>query len=252
MPPLFSQHSFQSFLLDRFLAFGPADAPREERVEKAHELVVKMLLRAEEITVKHDVGVISTPWMIVRDAAANSRFSFVEFHQLRKAVGERDEWFQDYKASHAGCTVNTNIKIALTKKLLDQYLRRLLRDPARKQELETVASKPSAHLAVTLETSLSTFLVLSKKRREAFLDLSVKLKNYGYARVHSTPVAIKIITEATEKIETMLEELSTDFPARRDAAVEYLLSLPDFQPTTDPEREQVAAWRSWLSNPLHI
>ena len=244
--------TFRSCLLPEFLPFGAADAPQKERVEKAHELVVKMLLRAEEITVKHDVGVISTPWMIVRDAAANSRFSFVEFHQLRKAVGERDEWFQDYKASHAGCTVNTNIKIALTKKLLDQYLRRLLRDPARKQELETVASKPSAHLAVTLETSLSTFLVLSKKRREAFLDLSVKLKNYGYARVHSTPVAIKIITEATEKIDTMLEELSTDFPARRDAAVEYLLSLPDFQPTTDPEREQVAAWRSWLSNPLHI
>ena len=93
---------------------------------------------------------------------------------------------------------------------------------------------------------------MSKKRREAFLDLSVKLKNYGYARVHSTPVAIKIITEATEKIETMLEELSTDFPARRDAAVEYLLSLPDFKPKTESEREQVAAVRSWLTHPHHV
>ena len=90
------------------------------------------------------------------------------------------------------------------------------------------------------------------KRRAAFLDSKVQLKNYGYARVHSTPVAIKIITEATEKIETMLEELSTDFPARRDAAVKYLLSLPDFQPKTDSERAQVAAVHTWLSDPRHI
>ena len=61
-------------------------------------VVPKMLLRANEITVKQDVGVGQTPWQIVKDAAANSRFSFVEFHQLHKAVNERDELFQDYQA----------------------------------------------------------------------------------------------------------------------------------------------------------
>jgi hypothetical protein len=249
--------TYLSCLLPDFLPFGTANTPREERVERARELAVKMLLRANEITVKQDVGVGQTPWQIVKDAAANSRFSFVEFHQLHKAVNERDELFQDYQASDVGCTVNTNIDRALTKKLLDQYLRRLLRDETKKKELETVVSRPYARGAaagVTLETSLSTFLVLSKKRREYFMDLNKKSKSgsYGNARVHSSPAAIKIIREATEKIGTTLEELSKDFPARRDAAVKYLLSLPDFQPTTDSEREQVAAWRSWLSNSLHI
>ena len=53
-------------------------------------------------------------------------------------------------------------------------------------------------------------------------------------------------------IETTLEELSKDFPARRDAAAKYLLSLPDFQPTNESEREQVAAVRVWLDHPNHV
>jgi len=249
--------TFQSFLLQRFLPFGAADAPQKERVEKAHELAVNMLLRAEEITVKDDYGVGSTPWKIISAAGVHSRYSFVEFHQLRKAVSERDALFRDYKASHVGCTVDTHIKVAVTKKLLDQYIRRLLLDPAQEQELAVVVSRPSANGAaagVTLAVSLSTFLVLSKKRREYFMDLSKKSKSgsYGNARTHSSPEAIKIIRDATEKIEATLEELSTDYPARRDAAVAYLLSLPDFQPKTASEREQVAAVHTWLNDPCHV
>ena len=244
--------TFQSFLLQRFLPFGAANTPREERVEKARALAVKMLLRAEEITVKEDVEVGHTPWQIIRDGAANSRYSYVEFSQLRKAVDERHALFRDYKASDVSCTVNTNIKVALEEKLLDQYLRRLLRDQARKQELEAVASKPSAHVAVTLATSLSTYVDLSSKRQAAFMDPKVKLKTYGNARTHSTPAAIKIIREATDKIDVALEELSKDFPGRRDAAVKYLLSLPDFQPKTSSEREQFAAVHTWLNDPRHV
>ena len=244
--------TYRSCLFPEFLPFGAADAPQKERVEKAHELAVKMLLRAEEITVKEDYGVGKTPWSIVKDAGGNSRYSYVEFSQLYKAVNERNELFRDYKASHIGCTVNTNIKVALTKKLLNRYLRRVLRDEARKQELEAVASKPSAHVAVTLETSLSTYVYLSSKRRAAFMDPKVKLKTYGNARAHSTPAACKIIREATEMIETTLEELSKDFPARCDAAVKYLLSLPEFQPKTDSERAQVAAVHTWLNDPSHV
>ena len=84
------------------------------------------------------------------------------------------------------------------------------------------------------------------------MDGRVKLKNYGNARTHSTAAACKIIREASDKIETRLEELSKDFPALRDTAVEYLLSLPDFQPTTATEREQVAAVRAWLEHPHHV
>ena len=89
------------------------------------------------------------------------------------------------------------------------------------QELEAVVSSPSARGAaagLTLKTSLSTYVDLSSRRRAAFMDPKVKLKSYGTAHTHSSPEAIKIIREATETIETTLEELSTDFPARRDAA----------------------------------
>ena len=84
------------------------------------------------------------------------------------------------------------------------------------------------------------------------MDEHVKLESYGNARLHSTPRAIKIIRETTTMIETTLEELSKDFPARRDAAAKYLLSLPDFQPTNESEREQVAAVRVWLDHPNHV
>ena len=86
----------------------------------------------------------------------------------------------------------------------------------------SIPSAKGARAGVTLETSLSTFLVLSKKRREYFMDKSLVSKsgNYGNAHVHSSSAACKIIREATEMIETKLEELSKDFPARRDAAVE--------------------------------
>ena len=133
--------TFQSYLDDSFPPFGTVDAPREERVEKARVLAMKMLLDAGRITVAEDgKGQLTTPLKILKHGATSSRYSFVEFIELSKPVEERHALFRDYKTADVGCTVNTNSKVAITKKLLEQHLRRFLRDETRQQECALLAS----------------------------------------------------------------------------------------------------------------
>ena len=67
---------------------------------------------------------------------------------------------------------------------------------------------------------------------------------------HSTPTAVTIIRDATTAIEASLAELTKDYPAEFDKAIEFFLER--FKPKDDAEAAEAAAWRSWLENANHV
>ena len=232
--------SHLTMLMADFLAID-VHAPKDVVFAKVDEIAKGLFLRPGKRTVLEDmVGRGSTPGEHMRQISQSVPFAAVELAQLCLPTSQRDPFFTNWTNDDVGCTTNTQIKAHSVQKLLEHHVDGILRGET-EHDLDEVVSTPSAKKESTLSVSLGTWRGASTKKRVLYMKGGL---------THSTPAAITIIRDATTAIEARLAELTKDYPAEFDKAIEFFLKR--FKPKDDAEAAEAAAWRSWLQNANHV
>ena len=233
--------SFRTLLMAQFLAVDPR-AEEPEVIQKCTGIMQNLLYNQDLVTaIEGEEGRFSTSAEIVRIATLSVPYSRLEFEQLLLGKDDRDEWFEDLRNEHIQCTVNTNVKYHTYLVALELYVDKILRGET-KHKLDEDVSAP-AQEKTTLRVSLKTWRDASDVGRERYMDTDKYTK-------HATTAARNIIRDASAAIEARVAELTKDYPAEFDKAIEFLLER--FKPEGEAEVEAAAAWRSWLKDPLHV
>ena len=244
--------SHLTMLMADFVAVD-VKAPFPEVLAKVDKIAENLFLRPGKNTVHEGMeGRLSTPGALMRRIANNVGHAALELKQLCLPKSQRDPFFKTWTNDDVGCTIDTQIKAHSVVKLLEHYVDAVLAGET-KHDLDEVVSVPSSKVKVTLKTSLGTWRDVSADLRKIFMGQIKTIPgrvDYGDARKHSTPAAITIIRDASVAIEAQLAELTKDYPAEFDKAIEFFLER--FKPKDDAEAAEAAAWRSWLENPMHV